>query len=502
MKSQRLVNGFLVFVCLALAAPLVGYAVVGTTARYRADDFCHSADIFTEGFWKAQAVVYMTTSDRYAVEPLVGISELFGRSAIRLLPALVIALWLAGMVWTLRQGAKAAKLPLRWPVIILLAELLVFFTLLEAPSRFQSLYWRAGMLTYLCPLVANTMLSGYLLKHLAKPPRLAYLGAVLMAFYAGGFSETSAALQTGAYALALLAALPWMKGALNKPALTLLASALAGSLLALLALYLSPAAHLRQANFAAPPDLLTLAAFSLSYGLDFMVDTFKVVPLPSLVSFGMASLLSFYILVAPSHVIASPEGAKQFGDGVRLLSPSGVLRDRFARNDIVRLFLKLVAALLAGYLLIVCTMAPSMYAYQAYPEPRALITSRFVMVALMVWMGWLAGEALFWLDNRLQISHFTYGLGTLLLLAFLSLYPLRAALQTRQEYAEYQARAIAWDERDRAIQAAIANGEQQLTVVALDSIGAIGDLSPDPQHWANECAARFYGVRSIVAYLP
>ena len=498
MKTNRFTKIVLLLVCAALFVPLAGYGIVGTTARYWADDYCHSADIFVEGFWRAQAVVYVNSSDRYSVEPLVGISELFGRSMIQYLPALVIVLWLMGLVWALRQGVKTWRLPLSWAGTVLLAETLIFFTLLEAPNRFQSLYWRAGMLTYLCPLVANTFLVGLMLWQLqrgsvVRTSRWGYLWVGITAFFAGGFSETSAALQTGYLSLVLLVAWLWVKRASRRRALKLLMAALIGSLLSMLVLFLSPAAHLRQSGFETPPGLFTLTAMSLRHGLDFMLDTLKVVPLPTAVSFTITFLLS---AIAHCQYLLSPS----CGGGVEVVKKWRKGGDgEQQRWSLQHIGLMLLLSLFGGYLLVVCTMAPSVYAYRAYPEPRALITSRFVMVLLLACLGWLAGAIFSRLAERLDVPVRGLAAASLVLLLLASAYPLRTASQMRGAYTGYQSQASLWDERDSRIRTMKAAGEMDIDVEALDSIGTIGDLSTDQDNWLNVCVARFYGLRSIAA---
>ena len=88
----------------------------------------------------------------------------------------------------------------------------------------------------------------------------------------------------------------------------------------------------------------------------------------------------------------------------------------------------------------------------------------------------------------------------LLLLALL--YPLWPAWQAAPEQRELAARAQQWDARDAVIRAQIAAGATQIQTVALDSIAGLEEMQPDPNHWVNVCAARYYNVDEITAQIP
>jgi hypothetical protein len=85
-----------------------------------------------------------------------------------------------------------------------------------------------------------------------------------------------------------------------------------------------------------------------------------------------------------------------------------------------------------------------------------------------------------------------------LLLALLSLYPLRAAWRMLAEVPTYQQRAAAWDLRDAEIRALKVQGEKDLIVRFL-SEEQVQDLGDQANFRLNRCAAVIYGVDSIVA---
>lgn len=457
--------------CLTFGAALVGYAYTGTFARYWADDYCYQAALRMDGFWRAQVTFYQTTSDRFSVIPLVGISEWFGSLAVRVLPLLAVGLCMLSLVWLFRRLGMAESAAAR----LFLTEVVTFFTLWQAPNLFQVLYWRTGMLTYFFPLIMQIFLAGWVLRRAARGAGwAALLVTFLLAFFAGGFSETTAALQVGAVGLAFVGCGGWVwrrwPGRGSSPArtaLSLLLAALAGTLLAMLLLVLSPSNALRMVHMPHPASLDVLLRQSLRFGWDFIRDTLVSQPLPTLLS----ALLPFVAAVVAAGLVSTPVSTRRKG------------------------------AVLAGvlgmtYLLIVSVCAPSVYVEVAYPEPRALIAARLVMTLGLVTSGWLAGQITGGLlrgGARLSVWA-----AALALLAGMACYPLRAAqINLSQSAPYYQARAAGWDARDREIRQQIAQGQTNLRVQALDSIAGLMELQPDAHTFPNGCAAAAYGVESI-----
>src|ERR1043166_3430052 len=87
----------------ALALPLVGYASIGSFARYTADDYCWAGVLRTEGFVKAQALWYVGYSPRYAFTFLVNAVELAGPAIVPALLAAATMVWLITLTWTFVQ---------------------------------------------------------------------------------------------------------------------------------------------------------------------------------------------------------------------------------------------------------------------------------------------------------------------------------------------------------------------------------------------------------------
>ena len=473
---KRWLEGSGVYVYSASALLALGvYALSGTHTRLWADDYCYSGSLRAEGFWVSQLNAYFLTSDRYSVMPLSSLSEFFGVNAIRFWPALAVLLWLGALAWLMVVLLARAGRPGK-PEAVLLAAHLLLFSLLMAPNLFQVFYWRTGMLTYLMPLVVQTCLAALLLgagqgrsllPERDSPgnawrawPRLG--GLLGLAFWGGGFSETTAALQAAALILALGGVLLLDRDPARKHNLRELGAALLGALLALLVLFLSPAAHLRQGYFAAPPGLLALLGMSFQFAFDFISLGLRGLPLPSLVALVVPLLLG---LLAPA-----PGGAQ--AQRVRLLA--------------------LPVVWVVVTLLVAACFAPSVYAESAYAEERAQLPAVFVLVGGLSASGWLMGRL-----ASASISRPSWRAAAALLLLLLSLYPLRVASQTYAKIAPLRQRAALWDARDRQIRAQLAAGAEDLLVPALDSIAGLSEIGPNPNYFVNRCSANYYGLKTI-----
>jgi Family of unknown function (DUF6056) len=293
-------------------------------------------------------------------------------------------------------------------------------------------------------------------------------------------------MQAGYLTLSLVAI--WVgrkKGAAwsNKTTTLLISSVWIATLLALLFLVISPSIKYRL-DKAPHPGLINFVLLSVRGAAKFILESIKGLPVPTTFSF-----LAFFALpyiIAPNQASLKP-----------LLT---------------RRYLTLVALIATTcYILIVCSIAPSGYAQSSYPELRALILARFVMVTTIALIGVLTGQkAREWLAfsrNRatsLSTSpNLWVNLAVIALLGMICVYPLYAARNIYSEIPRYHKWATFWDERDRFIRQARQNGILDIEVIQIDHIiPDVGDLSDNPEYWYNNCAAEYYAVHSITANQP
>lgn len=449
-----------------LLAGIAAFAYMGSFSRYWADDYCYSAVIKLNGLFRGVVDWFMTSGNRFSTITMVWLSELFGPRAIAFLPAAVMIAWTAGWIFFLVNLARSQgwNMPRRW--LVLIALLQVFFCVLLAPDRLQAVYWRMGTLHYTFPMALMLFILGWMAARWHSGANWGYvLGSLLLAFFAGGFSETFAALQTGVCLVlaAGVALLPQRRRAWG-----LIAPVLVGSLLAMGLMMLSPSNEWRQAALPPPDNLGQLIGYALRYSLDFVVYSLRGQPLPIAVFAGISALTAF-------------------------LAAAALPRLPRAR---VSLAWALVW-LLVGFGLIVCCVAPSAYAGLQYPAGRALMPARFAFLAsaggAAICLG-LAARAWIgaWRPRLVLVA------ASLLLLAA-CLYPVRAVVLLRGEMNLLRDRAARFDERDAQIRADMAAGQTNIITREVEVVHTLADMGPSPDYWINFCARLYYGVESIEA---
>jgi hypothetical protein len=454
------------FIALAL------YGYLGTFSRYGGDDYCLSAFFLKANLGNAMIRRYFISSSRYTNILFIGfVDKVFGWYNVAILPPLMIGLFVLGLYLFLKEIGEMVGL--RWSrwTILFLSLLLVYFSISQAPDLYQTLYWRAGMTSHFAPLVLIPFFGTFLLRQIRNtrqrfPSILAQAACCLLPFLIGGLSEPPTALMITVLVLAIAAA--WWRSdpARRRPVLVILSWSLLGAVTALIVMALAPANGLRMQT--APPGLMELVVRIIDYPTDFIVDTFRALPLPTLISLLIPALL-FYSKYASS---------------------SGNL----SREARTRLGILLIAVLFFAYLLIAASFAPSAYG-QSYPVPRArfigrlLLSSAFIMEGAL--LGTLAAQVKFFQSAVLRgVAIFA--------LILLMLYPLRTTWRLSAEIPVYQQRAAAWDARDAQIRAQKAAGVQDVAVPFL-RMELSQDLGDHDNFRLNRCAAALYGVDSIYA---
>jgi len=489
-------NGIvLALACLGFGLALSGFAATGANMRYSGDDYCYSAVLAEHGFWQTQTFAYLSVTtyagNRFSVNLVAATASLVGPLANAVLPGLVLVLWIGGMTWLLRELYRAARRPRHLIEWLLAAGAVAFFVLQASPNLSQSFYWSAGLLSYLMPITVNTYLAALAVNRFQSSAhlRLSVILVLALAFLAAGFSETMAAVQTGFYALALLAAgtaaLKASRSRAGAPvdtkllvrAVWLTSAALLGAVLAMAVLALSPANALRQSALPHPPGLLALVRMSL-YNAYF---------------FTRAAISNQFWLLACAGLLFLSLG---------LLS---AMRQPQSQTRPARYILGVLACAGVGYLLVVCAMAPSVYAETSYPDLRVLIVPWWITAVETGGFGWLTGQAVAgWLRPKLSADwRETTILATCVVVLAVCALPSTAAVGLYSALPRYERWARYWDARNALIWQASRENQGRVEVMQIDHIiQDVSDLSPNPAFWYNVCAARYYGVKQIVADLP
>jgi hypothetical protein len=448
------------------------FAYQGTFTRFLADDYCESNNV-AGGVLPALAQRYMTVSDRYSNLLFVALSEAVFPRNVQVVPVVMLALWTAAMIWLVHEARKLAGQAWPFAADALLGGLLAFFPVLEAPNRFQTIYWRSGMATHFAPLVyltAFTALLLWLIRRMEgrRPPIWLGVFCLLVAFFGGGFSEPPDAILIVASLIALVAVWQWEQGPRRTGALRLLGWTLAGGILALAVMVASPAQSFRMGTPPPAPGLFLYR--TVLYPLQFIRDSLETLPLPMLVSVLIPAVVLFGLFACAPALSAEK-------------------RRRMA------LLMGVAIALMYG--LIAASFAPSIYG-QGYPVERARFAARLVMTTTAVFEGASLGAfAAQW--RRLQAREWLVGLASVAVVV-MALYPLRAAGNILREDLPYTRRwAAAWDARQAQVYRQKAKGVQDVVIRQLPGFEDVKELDVRPRFWVNRCAAAFYGVQSISA---
>jgi hypothetical protein len=460
---------------LAVAAALMIYAYLGTFSRYLADDYCQAVLLTTSGnIFQATIKSYRVWSDRYSNLILIQFIEWGGKWGSQLMSAVALVLWVCGLTWLISEIGKSIGQKWNLGTYSWIAGLVIFLSLFEAPNLYQVLYWRAGLVTYLAPLVFFVYCAALILWQIRTGfQQLRLWGAGLICFgsifIAGGSSETTSFLQIGILLMAFLIVLLQRKQDRRGDVLILLGVSLASAVLSMLVMAVAPGNGVRLKTPTS--NVIALFKETITYSAQFILVTLKTLPLPALISIVIPLLVTFIYYS----------------------------QDREKLSQIPSSRLWLTAAVLPVFLFIAVafSFAPSAYA-QSFPVDRARFPADFLMTLGLSAEGWVLGT----LTSRIRLPFKSAYLAsvTILVLCLLALYPLRAAYNVYSSVEpEYHQWTAAWDARQEQIFVEKAQGQMDIVVPQLPGIGYVKELDTRPNFWVNRCAAVFYGIHSLAA---
>jgi len=456
----------------SMAVALGLFAYLGTFTRYLADDYCETVTVNSGPIFQVVLRWYETASDRFSNLLFIALSEFLFPHNVEILPAIMIILWVFALTWLVYEARRLMSLQWTGWIDFILAAALAFFSILQAPNRFQTIYWRSAMATHFAPLVYLTAFIALLLmlirRNGSQSPSV-WIGflCLVIAFFGGGFSEPPDAVLIVAAILAIAAIWAGASGKFRRPAFVLLGWTLVGGLLALLVMALSPGNLTRSQVHR--PDVVNLVYNTILFAGLFIKDTFLSLPLPTFISVAI-SLFLFYGIFAssPSPFPATPRA----------------------------LLISMIAMPVLAFALIVAGFAPSVYG-QAFPPERARFICRLLMTAAL--MGESACLGILLGQRRLRWSS-TAATVAMVLFALSAFYPLRSAwavVQNKRPF--YTLWSSVWDYRQGRIVADKTKGTVDIVTFKMYSIEGVGELEQDPRAWINVCASSYYGVHSISA---
>ncbi len=470
---------FAITMIIVLLAPLVLYGYIGIFTRYVADDYETAGALTREGFWGAQRYWYETWSGRVSYFGLVTLVEMIGIRAVPFLTMTCLLLWLAGLVWVLRQflallGVKHAGL-----TSVLGACLILFITLRSLTQIHQILFWQTGLLTYVAYLVFFTYGIGLLLwrLRLSRQRPASFLEILLgfvFAFLIAGLSEISIALQLSVllFSLGLLLLLP--KTPLRKKAAVMLLAALAGSLLSFAIMALAPGNLVRATHFRERAGLFGLLFNSLKYLFVFLGEWIDKQP----------------VLVALNVLLPFILGL--------LTTPPAFVQKTGQQDE--RLSGQLLLSILAIFLFLWSCFFVSFFAMSASAPDRALVIPQYELVIFIATWSFLCGRFLVQaLEPSAITPRFWKILGAVTLGICLLLGPVYGSARIAGTIETSRNLAAEWDQRDAIIREGVARGEKNVIVWYIRDLNRLGDFSSDPNFLVNRAAADYYHLDTIIA---
>jgi uncharacterized protein DUF6056 len=468
-------------VAAALSLVLAAYMLLGIFTRHVADDYAAALAVRERGFWAEQIAYYQQWSGRFTSEAAVTATASLNEAFTRALPAILIACWIAVLMLALKQ-----ILPRLHRIARLLVALEIIYTTVHlTPSPFLSIYWMTGSLNYVLPLILATALLAIVVKREAtlrgRGSAIA-VGAGIVAFVAGGTSETYVAGQTVALGLAVAIAATPISTAFRRR-LPVLAGGLGGSLLAFGVLAAAPGNAIRSARIlpsGGRPSLLELARLTIHYTRVFF-DALVPAHWPALVAVAiLAALLGAQSTPRPS------------------IRPAVIAAG---------------AVTIGALIIIACAIAPAVYEERNLTPVYGQIMLLYVCVCALAAVAWIGGQTSRTLVERLMTSGDSSGqvrgvaiaAAALFAGAVLVIGPISTTISIAREVPAIRTYAVAKDAQAAAAETARADGIASVVVPALPDVthlglfshGPLGDLTSDPTFWINHDEAVYFGVRTM-----
>ena len=483
---RKIVIGSIILVCCAAIIGLGLLAYIGFYNRYWADDWCYNRDFKSMGvlgslqgyFFTGQSALRGYSTNRYALTLLSGLLYIPGIAGVQVLAALIILLWIGGLLWTLFNLSKLYK-PFPQLAVFPSAVFLLCFMLYFSPQRFQILYWRSGVhysFTVIAGILLMALITSQMISERAR--RVTNYGIAVLAFMAGGLSETGCVYLFSGMILFLAAAWfgkrkRWTWAQRSYPAILTACIALLASMIVLI---ISPSNDRYQAMSVRPASLSLVPFLSLRFSLDFIVDSLKSLLVPNLV------FIIFFMALAILQGILSP------------MRPSAKLR--------TELFILIITTIVT-FLLIAAVQAPTVYFYKSVPEPRAQSLSWFTLLIGLAVIGWIAGQLIV---QRWNVKNWLY-ITAILSIALCAVYTARLTVNNLADLRLFEVRARLWDQRDAALRMAHAQGLSRADAIAIDTKGwGVEDMLIPGKfmngQWISNCFSQYYGLDAVRAVPP
>ena len=199
-------------IALALTPALL-YVYLGQFSRLKSDDYCVVARGQELGAWDYMTYKLNTWAGSYANWFFKGAVAPLDILAVRIMPALIVILWLVGLFWLIDEGLTHLKIShSRRPIALAIAALGVAGAISSSYVP-QTFYWYAASTHYTLPSALLTIYLALTVR-LAKRTRLPAWGLMAggaLYFITAGASEMFLVFQLTFLSCCLLASLAWRR---------------------------------------------------------------------------------------------------------------------------------------------------------------------------------------------------------------------------------------------------------------------------------------------------
>jgi hypothetical protein len=256
----------------------------------------------------------------------------------------------------------------------------------------------------------------------------------------------------------------------------LLLTGFVGSLLAMLLVVLAPGNAVRQAYFTQTTNVFVLVARTFSVTLSYIYNIPRTARIEIPLVITIAVLTSIFWHPSSCH-------------------PSTTIEEY--RQKLARKGLLIVWCWGIAYILIMSTIAPSIYGLSFRPPGRALFIPQFIFFCTLLGSSSIVGLMIRQVYPAVQHTRTARAIITIVVVGFLVVSPLRTTWTKYTQIPAAQAYADALRERDRIIRQAIADGKDSVVVPYLGYNAALqynDTLAANPSHWVSQSMRSFYGI--------
>lgn len=235
---------------LLACLPLAVFAYLGTFSRLIYDDYCFFGTGLNLNPWENVLHWRAYQNGHYSNIFLHGLLAPVGAVAVRILPAVVILLWLFGLYFLARRAVSYAGIEKqRTAIAIALAGAVVSATI-NGSFWQQVIFWYTASVAYALPLALLTIYAGLMWELLIRPeermPPLPLIAAgAAVCFLNAGFAAFHMVVQLGIFSLAIPSVLAFVPKRLHRPSITVIGSGWLATIASLFVQLSAPGVTLR-----------------------------------------------------------------------------------------------------------------------------------------------------------------------------------------------------------------------------------------------------------------